>query len=78
MEDEDLLDEDTIIVPNTAQQETPNTFGRNLLQRLGNAHGHSGQRPLAPNPHLIQIVFVSACMGHQTLQAMKCSVIKRF
>jgi len=30
-EDERMLDEETTIVPSTAvQQETPNTFGRNL------------------------------------------------
>jgi len=40
-EDECLLDEDTTIVPSTiTQKETPNTFGRNLLQRFGIAHGH--------------------------------------
>jgi len=39
MEDEDLLDEDATIVPNTAQLET---FCRNLLQRLGIAYGHAG------------------------------------
>jgi len=40
--DECLLDEDTTIVPSTiAQKETPNTFGKNLLYRLGIAHGHT-------------------------------------
>jgi len=31
--DNEVLDEDTTIVPSTL--ETPNTFGRNLLRRLG-------------------------------------------
>jgi len=39
MEDEDLLDEDIPIVPNTTtQQKTPNTFSRNLL----GIDGHTG------------------------------------
>jgi len=43
MEDEDPLDEDTTIISSTTgQQETLNTFGRSLLQRLGIAHGQTG------------------------------------
>jgi len=54
-EDECLLDEATTIVPSTiAQKETPNTFSRNLFQRLGIAMVTQRQRPLAPNPHIIQ------------------------
>jgi len=42
IEDEDMLDDNTTIVPSTtAQQETPNTFGRYILQRLGIAHVHT-------------------------------------
>jgi len=42
MEDKDLLDEDTTIVP-TQNYITVNTFTSNLLQRLGIAHGQTGQ-----------------------------------
>jgi len=38
--DENLLDVDAAKVPNNST-ETPNTFGRNLLRRLGIPHGHT-------------------------------------
>jgi len=40
IEDENLLDIDTAEAPNN-NAETPNTFGRNLLRRLGIPHGHT-------------------------------------
>jgi len=39
IENENLLDVDTAEVPNN-NAETPNTFGRNLLRKLGIPHGH--------------------------------------
>jgi len=50
IEEENLLDVDTAEV----HPETPNTFGRNLLRRLGIAHMTKWrQRPPAPHPLLI-------------------------
>jgi len=46
IEDENLLDVDATEVPSN-NAETPNTFGRNLLRRLGIPHDH---KEVAPSP----------------------------
>jgi len=68
IQDEDMLDEDTTIVPSkSAQQETPNTFGRYILQRLGIAHGHT--RPKAagsqssPNTKFVYLLGYKVIIG---------------
>ena len=58
-EDECLLDEDIIIVPNTiVQKETPEIFCRNLLQRLGTAHGHTEAEVAASqsSPNMVSLI----------------------
>ena len=46
--DESLLDVDTAEVPDNSN-ETPNTFGRNLLRRLGIPHGAEAARTPPPS-----------------------------
>jgi len=53
IEDENLLDIDTAEVPSN-NAETPNTFGRNILRRLGIPHDHMAA---APHPLLIIQIF---------------------
>jgi len=47
-----LLDVDTAEVPNNSN-ETPNTFGRNLLRRLGIPHDHTEAEAASTHPPLI-------------------------
>jgi len=49
IEDENLLDIDTVVVPSN-NAETPNTFGRNLLRRLGIPHGHMEAEATSTSP----------------------------
>ena len=52
IEDENLLDVDTAEVPND-NAETPNTFDRYLLRRLGILLGHTEAEAASTSPLLI-------------------------
>jgi len=68
MEDGNLLNEDNTIVANTiAQQETPNTFGRNLLQRLGIAHGHTATEAVSSQRKTIVYWHITSSVDLQHL-----------
>jgi len=49
IEDESLLDIDTAEVPSN-NAETPNTFGKSLLRRLGVPHGHKEAEAASTSP----------------------------
>jgi len=49
IEDENLLDIDTATVPSNNAQ-TPSTFVRNLLSRLGIPHGHTEAEAASTSP----------------------------
>jgi len=54
IEDENLLDADTAEVP-SYNAETPDTFGRNLLRRLGIPHGHVEAEAASTLPSSVNI-----------------------